>query len=113
MVCIVVFFLMIRRPPRSTRTDTLLPYTTLFRSLSLDPKLGHAARSLVGDYHGDAPLVLEVDGATLGLSDSDMLLLAHRVIGYLFIHAITAASLVLGLIRGAADGPRQVMADIL
>src|SRR3546814_11351877 len=28
----VVFFLMIRRPPRSTRTDTLFPYTTLFRS---------------------------------------------------------------------------------
>src|SRR3546814_2747721 len=31
--CLVVFcFLMIRRPPRSTRTDTLFPYTTLFRS---------------------------------------------------------------------------------
>src|SRR3546814_13465474 len=28
------FFLMIRRPPRSTRTDTLFPYTTLFRSLA-------------------------------------------------------------------------------
>src|SRR3546814_2490070 len=28
----VVFFLMIRRPPRSTRTDTRFPYTTLFRS---------------------------------------------------------------------------------
>src|SRR3546814_13475106 len=28
----VVLFLMIRRPPRSTRTDTLFPYTTLFRS---------------------------------------------------------------------------------
>src|SRR3546814_5315060 len=28
-----MFFLMIRRPPRSTRTDTLFPYTTLFRSL--------------------------------------------------------------------------------
>src|SRR3546814_20471043 len=27
-----VFFLMIRRPPRSTRTDTLFPYTTRFRS---------------------------------------------------------------------------------
>src|SRR3546814_2053353 len=26
------FFLMVRRPPRSTRTDTLFPYTTLFRS---------------------------------------------------------------------------------
>src|SRR3546814_13003045 len=29
-----VFFFMIRRPPRSTRTDTLFPYTTLFRSSS-------------------------------------------------------------------------------
>src|SRR3546814_11904012 len=29
---IYFFFLMIRRPPRSTRTDTLFPYTTLFRS---------------------------------------------------------------------------------
>src|SRR3546814_17474945 len=28
----VIFFLRIRRPPRSTRTDTLFPYTTLFRS---------------------------------------------------------------------------------
>src|SRR3546814_3424526 len=28
---------MIRRPPRSTRTDTLFPYTTLFRSLSAQP----------------------------------------------------------------------------
>src|SRR3546814_13527400 len=31
MIC-GVFFLMVRRPPRSTRTDTLFPYTTLFRS---------------------------------------------------------------------------------
>src|SRR3546814_12430483 len=31
MLCLF-FFLMIRRPPRSTRTDTLFPYTTLFRS---------------------------------------------------------------------------------
>src|SRR3546814_14252883 len=29
---VVFFFLMRRRPPRSTRTDTLFPYTTLFRS---------------------------------------------------------------------------------
>src|SRR3546814_11267357 len=33
-VVLFVFFLMIRRPPRSTRTDTLFPYTTLFRSVS-------------------------------------------------------------------------------
>src|SRR3546814_16467845 len=36
----VVFFFMIPRPPRSTRTDTRFPYTTLFRScFSLDPAL--------------------------------------------------------------------------
>src|SRR3546814_6464476 len=33
VVWLYYFFLMIRRPPRSTRTDTLFPYTTLFRSL--------------------------------------------------------------------------------
>src|SRR3546814_15026431 len=32
LLTVDVFFLMIRRPPRSTRTDTLFPYTTLFRS---------------------------------------------------------------------------------
>src|SRR3546814_8327088 len=32
----VIFFLIIRRPPRSTRTDTLFPYTTLFRSRGVD-----------------------------------------------------------------------------
>src|SRR3546814_10412874 len=36
----VFFFLMIRRPPRSTRTDTLFPYTTLFRSKP-GTKAGH------------------------------------------------------------------------
>src|SRR3546814_6143373 len=33
---------MIRRPPRSTRTDTLFPYTTLFRSYALDARHLHA-----------------------------------------------------------------------
>src|SRR3546814_15040555 len=35
---VFLFFLMIRRPPRSTRTDTLFPYTTLFRSCSANPQ---------------------------------------------------------------------------
>src|SRR3546814_9663363 len=30
--CVFFFFVMVRRPPRSTRTDTRFPYTTLFRS---------------------------------------------------------------------------------
>src|SRR3546814_6031440 len=35
ITCLIyVFFLMIRRPPRSTRTDTLFPYSTLVRSFS-------------------------------------------------------------------------------
>src|SRR3546814_7459479 len=38
----IFFFLMIRRPPRSTRTDTRFPYTTLFRSFFGKMKLpGH------------------------------------------------------------------------
>src|SRR3546814_10217103 len=42
------FFLMIRRPPRSTRTDTLFPYTTLFRSERKD-----AARTQAGGKRRD------------------------------------------------------------
>src|SRR3546814_3041599 len=38
-MCWFCFFLMIRRPPRSTRTDTLFPYTTLFRSRRHAPRL--------------------------------------------------------------------------
>src|SRR3546814_16201273 len=38
MSCFVsFFFLIILRPPRSTRTDTLVPYTTLFRSMAAGP----------------------------------------------------------------------------
>src|SRR3546814_10617089 len=41
------FFLMIRRPPRSTRTDTLFPYTTLFRSLrGFGLKIGTVTRKM-------------------------------------------------------------------
>src|SRR3546814_20149833 len=36
---------MIRRPPRSTRTDTLFPYTTLFRSVVHWARFGHKRRS--------------------------------------------------------------------
>src|SRR3546814_3159567 len=50
------FFLMIRRPPRSTRTDTLFPYTTLFRSL--EPLVLERINSFFG-YRAVARLVLQ------------------------------------------------------
>src|SRR3546814_2311174 len=62
-----VFFLMIRRPPRSTRTDTLFPYTTLFRSdgacarllwRELNGALGK--RPSVEAHHVDAVCEVEV-----------------------------------------------------
>src|SRR3546814_17063107 len=40
---------MIRRPPRSTRTDTLFPYTTLFRSVRSPPSRGQALSLSKGD----------------------------------------------------------------
>src|SRR3546814_6573094 len=42
------FFLMIRRPPRSTRTDTLFPYTTLFRSRQRNREQQIGARDQCG-----------------------------------------------------------------
>src|SRR3546814_17366732 len=49
MLLCLMFFLMIRRPPRSTRTDTLFPYTTLFRSA-----LRHrAGRALLFEFRAD------------------------------------------------------------
>src|SRR3546814_1155061 len=62
-----------RRPPRSTRTDTLLPYTTLFRSVLLTdtgPSIGTAAAAFTVDEDGLAngvtqPVTGDVDGADI------------------------------------------------
>src|SRR3546814_14523432 len=53
-----VFFLMIRRPPRSTRTDTLFPYTTLFRSAGGEPdqRIADVADRAVGHQALDVGL---------------------------------------------------------
>src|SRR3546814_15369443 len=55
---LIFFFLMIRRPPRSTRTDTLFPYTTLFRSLASALFKARTGTDLLHiPYRGDAPLI--------------------------------------------------------
>src|SRR3546814_16670017 len=48
---------MIRRPPRSTRTDTLFPYTTLFRSL-------HGSRDQIAPLSQGCALAAGIPGAT-------------------------------------------------
>src|SRR3546814_14227109 len=53
-----IFFLMIRRPPRSTRTDTLFPYTTLFRAPDLEPILAF------GDDDGAIRVALAEEAAS-------------------------------------------------
>src|SRR3546814_20519207 len=63
-VVVLVFFLMVRRPPRPTRTDTLFPYTTLFRS------------DLVEESAFDGTMGM---GHTLG-ADHDRIC-GHKVIG--------------------------------
>src|SRR3546814_3697803 len=47
-VVLLFFFFRIRRPPRSTRTDTLLPYTTLFRSVRRPCELDQPADGRAG-----------------------------------------------------------------
>lgn len=80
--------------------------------LSLDRNLGEAARNLVGDHHGGA-LVLEFDAAELTLTEDQAIVLAHRAIGYLFLHPITAASIALSLIRVTSEKGWQVIEEIL
>src|SRR3546814_2079037 len=57
-IVLLFFFLMIRRPPRSTRTDTLFPYTTLFRSRDYPVRQTHPGTRLQprGDQRTSPPL---------------------------------------------------------
>src|SRR3546814_12396797 len=59
---LLVFFLMIRRPPRSTRTDTLFPYTTLFRSGQEGDGRGRSAEQEQRDGQFRAAAIGAVDG---------------------------------------------------
>src|SRR3546814_19269180 len=67
---LLFFFLMIRRPPRSTRTDTLFPYTTLFRSKGSNCDLPGGAKNSNRKGHRSMKKFLTVAafGAALALS---------------------------------------------
>src|SRR3546814_9089335 len=67
---------MVRRPPRSTRTDTLFPYTTLFRSG------GDGLLALVGEHPVDE-LLAEIGlhaGALLRADQDDAVLVEHALV---------------------------------
>src|SRR3546814_7847433 len=87
-----MFFLMIRRPPRSTRTDTLFPYTTLFRSAPVRGCITFAATvdgqkvQTLEDFE-DEPLMnlirscfSEAHGLQCGFCTPGMLLIARDMI---------------------------------
>src|SRR3546814_6395842 len=68
-----MFFVMIRRPPRSTRTDTLLPYTTLFRSDRIDVTLGlrytHERKRFSADLNNDNAVCSALQARNPGTND--------------------------------------------
>src|SRR3546814_15966024 len=68
---LLVFGLMIRRPPRSTRTDTLFPYTTLFRSetgqIDLARYLKRGDRIVWGQACGEPTTLIEALIAQAGM----------------------------------------------
>src|SRR3546814_5610845 len=67
---------MVRRPPRATRTDTLFPYTTLFRSLVEQAAVLSGARDSI-----DAPLVRRLIAADILRLKRQILLLAKEIAG--------------------------------
>src|SRR3546814_10719388 len=80
------FFLMIRRPPRSTRTDTLFPYTTLFRSAIVHTASyvgGRQAPAPAHDWSGIQPGTLAGDRAMQTASRLTLTSLALGIAGVL------------------------------
>src|SRR3546814_7081367 len=88
---------MIRRPPRSKRTDTLCPYTTLFRSIS-DSLFGkvviddHRMHAVVAEIfaHRDARVwrkILQRSGLRIGCSNNDGIF--HRAVFFELTHDLS------------------------
>src|SRR3546814_4498385 len=64
---------MIRRPPRSTRTDTLFPYTTLFRSLhDIRERRAGALQQRLEVRHGLPQLAVDAAGHELAVDDAHL-----------------------------------------
>src|SRR3546814_20570085 len=69
-----------RRPPRSTRTDTLFPYTTLFRSEIWAPRLGRREDGAVIQLYAQGPEALALDA----LDEAQRLSAASALVARIF-----------------------------
>src|SRR3546814_1798539 len=98
---------MIRRPPRSTRTDTLFPYTTLFRSVVGDVVVQHMADAVdVEPARGDVGGHQDVDAPVLQR--------LHHLLALLLLDVAVdggggqaACGQLFGQLLGAELGPRE------
>src|SRR3546814_15187039 len=92
---------MIRPPPRSTRTDTLFPYTTLFRSLAADHDMREPGREPVAGivahrplFGGDAHCIGDAPGGPLVVGDkrpADLAIVQVRTVLAVRLLALVAA----------------------
>src|SRR3546814_14823198 len=87
MMLFSVFFLMLRRPPRATRTDTLFPYTTLFRS-------GYRSTLSAG--------VISIAGTLSVLIPPSLILIIYGIITETSIRKLLLAGIITGIITAIA-----------
>src|SRR3546814_1835071 len=76
---------MIRRPPRSTRTDTLFPYTTLFSSIA---EVAEVARPGRAGRHAGRHAAARLEVLVVDLVDAERALLHHADVGVILAGAI-------------------------
>src|SRR3546814_16883501 len=109
-----------RRPPRSTRTDTLFPYTTLFRSSYQGLKLRHAQLNADVDPRGQLDVDLELRDADAGVAIPKATLAIHGPVNDHDIRLdfsqaqgdiALAAHCALDIARPSAHGEQDAMAS--
>src|SRR3546814_4680180 len=95
---------MLRRPPRSTRTDTLFPYTTLFRSFRRryrGPRIGRRATVLLSQQYLQDPL-----------STASLRRPPHCAVRVLLYRCRLRAARLDPSMRGSADSAREPLRNI-
>src|SRR3546814_16323784 len=95
---------MIPRPPRSTRTDTLFPYTTLFRSLAL--------KQQIADAQEGRRFVLQGGDCAESFADCESTIISNRLkvllqMSLVLVHGMRLPVLRVGRFAGQYAKPRS------